>query len=107
MNTTNDKEEKVEWEKLGQEEKKPPEITKLIKLMIDNNNVKSMLVENGEYIIFDGNLLHGSGKNNEDYIRIVINFFIIPSNKPINYYSSKEANNKNIYYKKYTIIIIL
>ena len=26
MNTTNDKEEKVEWEKLGQEEKKPPEI---------------------------------------------------------------------------------
>ncbi len=33
MNTTNDKEENVEWEKMGQEGKKPPEITELLKLM--------------------------------------------------------------------------
>ncbi len=74
---------------------------KNFKLDIDNNNVKSMLAKKGEYIIFDGNLLHGSGKNKEDYIRIAINFFIIPSNKSINYYSSKEINNQNVYYKKF------
>ena len=51
MSTTNDKEEKVEWEKLGQEEKKPPEITKLIKLMIDlNNQQKEMLEETKKWV---------------------------------------------------------
>ena len=45
MNTTNDKEEKVEWEKLGQEEKKPPEITELLKLMIDQNNQQRKILE--------------------------------------------------------------
>ena len=45
MNTTNDKEEKVEWEKLGQEEKKPPEITELLKLMIDSNNQRKKILE--------------------------------------------------------------
>ena len=45
MNTTNDKEEKVEWEKLGQEGKKPPEITELLKLMIDNNNQQKNILE--------------------------------------------------------------
>ena len=38
MNTTNDKEEKVEWEKLGQEGKKPPEITELVELLIKFND---------------------------------------------------------------------
>ena len=51
MNTTNDKEEKVEWEKLGQEGKKPPEITKLLKLMIDlNNQQKEMLEETKKWV---------------------------------------------------------
>ena len=45
MNTINDKEEKVEWEKLGQEEKKPPEITELLKLMIDQNNQQRKILE--------------------------------------------------------------
>ena len=45
MNTTNDKEEKVEWEKLGQEEKKPPEISELLKLMIDQNNQQRKILE--------------------------------------------------------------
>ena len=45
MNTTNDKEEKVEWEKLGQEGKKPPEITELLKLMIDQNNQQKNILE--------------------------------------------------------------
>ena len=45
MSTTNDKEEKVEWEKLGQEEKKPPEITELLKLMIDQNNQQRKILE--------------------------------------------------------------
>ena len=45
MNTTNDKEEKVEWEKLGQEGKKPPEITELLKLMIDNNKQQRNILE--------------------------------------------------------------
>ena len=45
MNTTNDKEEKVEWEKLGQEGKKPPEITELVKLMIDSNNQQKKILE--------------------------------------------------------------
>ncbi len=51
MNTTNDKEEIVEWEKLGEEGKKPPEITKLIKLMIDlNNQQKEMLEETKKWL---------------------------------------------------------
>ncbi len=51
MSTTNDKEEKVEWEKLGQEGKKPPEITKLLKLMIDlNNQQKEMLEETKKWV---------------------------------------------------------
>ena len=74
---------------------------KNFKLDIDDNNVKSMIVEKNEYIIFDGNLLHGSGRNQEEYVRLAINFFIIPSKKPINYYSSKKNNNKSLYYKKY------
>ena len=45
MSTTSDKEEKVEWEKLGQEEKKPPEITELLKLMIDQNNQQRKILE--------------------------------------------------------------
>ena len=45
MNTTNDKEEKVEWEKLGQEGKKPPEITEQLKLMIDQNNQQKNILE--------------------------------------------------------------
>ena len=45
MNTTNDKEEKVEWEKLGEEGKKPPEITELLKLMIDNNKQQRNILE--------------------------------------------------------------
>ena len=45
MNTTNDKEEKIEWEKLGQEGKKPPEITELLKLMIDQNNQQKNILE--------------------------------------------------------------
>ena len=45
MNTTNDKEEKVEWEKLGEEGKKPPEITELLKLMIDQNNQQRKILE--------------------------------------------------------------
>ena len=45
MNTTNDKEEKVEWEKLGEEGKKPPEITELLKLMIDSNNQQKKILE--------------------------------------------------------------
>ena len=51
MSTTNDKEEKVEWEKLGKEGKKPPEITKLLKLMIDlNNQQKEMLEETKKWV---------------------------------------------------------
>ena len=45
MNITNDKEEKIEWEKLGQEGKKPPEITELLKLMIDQNNQQKNILE--------------------------------------------------------------
>ena len=45
MSTTSDKEEKVEWEKLGQEEKKPPEITELLQLMIDQNNQQRKILE--------------------------------------------------------------
>ena len=37
MSTTSDKKEKVEWEKLGQEGKKPPEITELVELLIKFN----------------------------------------------------------------------
>ena len=51
MNTTNDKEKKVEWEKLGDEGKKPPEITELLKLMIDlNNQQKEMLEETKKWV---------------------------------------------------------
>ena len=45
MSTTSDKEEKVEWEKLGEEGKKPPEITELLKLMIDSNNQQKKILE--------------------------------------------------------------
>ena len=45
MSTTSDKEEKVEWEKLGEEGKKPPEITELLKLMIDQNNQQRKILE--------------------------------------------------------------
>ena len=45
MNTTNNKEENVEWEKMGQEGKKPPEITELLKLMIDQNNQQKNILE--------------------------------------------------------------
>ena len=38
MNTTNYKEEKVEWEKLGEEGKKPPEITEFVELLIKFND---------------------------------------------------------------------
>ena len=38
MSTTSDKQEKVEWEKLGQEGKKPPEITELVELLIKFND---------------------------------------------------------------------
>ena len=56
MNTTNDKEEKVEWEKLGQEEKKPPEISELLKLMIDQNNQqKNILEETKKWLQQSGN----------------------------------------------------
>ena len=59
MNTTNDKEEKVEWEKLGQEGKKPPEITELLKLMIDGNNQqKKILEETKKWLQQNGNLSH-------------------------------------------------
>ena len=56
MNTTNDKEEKVEWEKLGKEGKKPPEITELLKLMIDSNNQqKKILEETKKWLQQNGN----------------------------------------------------
>ena len=56
MNTTNDKEEKVEWEKLGEEGKEPPEITELLKLMIDNNNQqKNILEETKKWLQQNGN----------------------------------------------------
>ena len=59
MNTTSDKEEKVEWEKLGQEEKKPPEITELLKLMIDQNNQqRKILEETKKWLQQNGNLSH-------------------------------------------------
>ena len=45
MSTTSDKKEKAEWEKLGQEGKKPPEITELLKLMIDSNNQQKKILE--------------------------------------------------------------
>ena len=38
MSTTSDNKEKVEWEKLGQEGKKPPEITELVELLIKFND---------------------------------------------------------------------
>ncbi len=38
MSTTSDKKEKVEWEKFGQEGKKPPEITELVELLIKFND---------------------------------------------------------------------
>ena len=38
MSTTSDKKEKAEWEKLGQEGKKPPEITELVELLIKFND---------------------------------------------------------------------
>ena len=59
MNTTNDKEEKVELEKLGEEGKKPPEITELLKLMIDSNNQqKKILEETKKWLQQNGNLSH-------------------------------------------------
>ena len=38
MSTISDKKEKVEWEKFGQEGKKPPEITELVELLIKFND---------------------------------------------------------------------
>ena len=38
MSTTSDKKEKAEWEKLGQQGKKPPEITELVELLIKFND---------------------------------------------------------------------
>jgi len=59
MNTTNDKEEKVEWEKLGEKGKKPPEITELLKLMIDQNNQqRKILEETKKWLQQNGNLSH-------------------------------------------------
>ena len=56
MSTTSDKEEKVEWEKLGEEWKKPPEITELLKLMIDSNNQqKKILEETKKWLQQNGN----------------------------------------------------
>ena len=56
MNTTNDKEENVEWEKMGQEEKNPPKITELVKLMIDSNNhQKKILEETKKWLQQNGN----------------------------------------------------
>ena len=56
MSTTSDKEEKVEWEKLGEEEKKPPEITELLKLMIDSKNKqKKILEETKKWLQQNGN----------------------------------------------------
>ena len=45
MNTTNDKEEKVGWEKLGQGGKKPPEITELLRLLIVQNDQQKKILE--------------------------------------------------------------
>ena len=59
MNTTNDKEEKVEWEKLGQKGKKPPEIKNLLELMIGlNNKQKEILEETKKWLQQNGNLAH-------------------------------------------------
>jgi len=56
MSMTNDK-EKVEWEKLGEEGKKPPEITELLKLMIDQNNQqRKILEETKKWLQQNGNL---------------------------------------------------
>ena len=56
MSTTSDKEEIVEREKLGEEGKKPPEITELLKLMIDNNNQqKNILEETKKWLQQNGN----------------------------------------------------
>ena len=59
MSTISDKEKKVEWDKLGQEGKKPPEITELLKLMIDSNNQqKKILEETKKWLQQNGNLSH-------------------------------------------------
>ena len=56
MSTTSDKEEKVEWEKLGQEGKKPPEIKNLLELMIGlNNKQKEILEETKKWLQQNGN----------------------------------------------------
>ena len=45
MSTTSDKKEKVEWEKLGQEGKKPPEITELVELLIKFNDQSNDILQ--------------------------------------------------------------
>ena len=45
MSTTSDKEKKVEWEKLGQEGKKPPEIKELVELMIKFNEQSKEILQ--------------------------------------------------------------
>ncbi len=59
MNSTNDKEEKVGWEKLGQGGKKPPEITELLRLLIvQNDQQKKILEETKKWLQQNGNLSH-------------------------------------------------
>ena len=59
MSTISDKEKKVEWDKLGQEGKKPPEITELLKLMIDSNDQqKKILEETKKWLQQSGNRSH-------------------------------------------------
>ena len=46
----------LEWEKLGEEGKNPPEITELLKLMIDGNNQqKKILEETKKWLQQNGN----------------------------------------------------
>ena len=66
---------------------------------VNPKKIKNMILKINEFLVFDGNLLHGNGSNRENYVRLAINFFIIPSNKKINYYRS--ASKKELYYVKY------
>lgn len=45
MSTISDKEKKVEWDKLGQEGKKPPEIKELVELMIKFNEQSKEILQ--------------------------------------------------------------
>ena len=68
MNTTNDKEEKVEWEKLGEKGKKPPEwgkwgdgktkpeMKEFFELLLKyNNQTKKILEDTKKWLISNGN----------------------------------------------------